>query len=115
LVQSPSEIAKVKTELEASAADPTAPRPSLLRQLGAGRKRATDADPGFTAALERLVDPVTRGGPQSPLLNLQEHNATGARVDIAWSAVSLRTFRRLYARLLFGAHLTSVRIKDLHP
>ena len=31
------------------------------------------------------------------------------------SAMNLRTFRRLCARLLFGAHLTSMRIKDLHP
>ena len=64
---SPNTISKGLAELEARAADPTAPRPSRLRRPGAGRKRATDADPELAAALERLVDPVTRGDPQSPL------------------------------------------------
>ena len=64
---SPNTISKGLAELEARAADPTAPRPSRLRRPGGGRKRATDADPELAAALERLVDPVTRGDPQSPL------------------------------------------------
>jgi hypothetical protein len=64
---SPNTIAKGRTELEARAADPAAPIPSRLRQPGAGRKRATDSDPGLAAALGRLVDPATRGDPQSPL------------------------------------------------
>jgi hypothetical protein len=64
---SPNTIAKGRAELEARAADPTAPIPSRLRQPGAGRKRVTDSDPGLATALERLVDPVTRGDPQSPL------------------------------------------------
>ena len=38
-----------------------------LRKAGGGRKRATVADPGLAAALERLVDPVTRGDPESGL------------------------------------------------
>ena len=37
------------------------------RRPGAGRKSATAADPGIRAALERLVEPDTRGDPQSPL------------------------------------------------
>jgi Rhodopirellula transposase DDE domain len=64
---SPNTISKGLAELESRAADPTAPRPSRLRQPGAGRKRATDADPELASALELLVDPVTRGDPQSPL------------------------------------------------
>jgi hypothetical protein len=40
---------------------------SRLRQPGAGRKRATEANPALAAALERLVDPATRGDPESPL------------------------------------------------
>jgi hypothetical protein len=54
-------------ELEAREANPSVARESRLRKPGAGRKRATDADPGLAAALQRLVDPVTRGDPQSPL------------------------------------------------
>lgn len=38
-----------------------------LRQPGAGRKALTTLDPGLLAALERLVEPLTRGDPESPL------------------------------------------------
>jgi transposase len=38
-----------------------------LRVAGGGRKSATQADAELAVALERLVDPVTRGDPQSPL------------------------------------------------
>jgi hypothetical protein len=38
-----------------------------VRRPGAGRKKLVDQDPGMREALERLVDPVTRGDPQSPL------------------------------------------------
>ena len=38
-----------------------------VRRPGAGRKKLVDQDPGIREALERLVDPVTRGDPQSPL------------------------------------------------
>ena len=37
------------------------------RRAGAGRKRAVVADPGLAGALDALVDPVTRGDPESPL------------------------------------------------
>jgi transposase len=37
------------------------------RRLGAGRKRTEVVDPGVKAALERLVEPESRGDPQSPL------------------------------------------------
>jgi len=41
--------------------------PSRVRRPGAGRKRATALAPGLTTALEELVEPVTRGDPESPL------------------------------------------------
>jgi hypothetical protein len=37
------------------------------RRPGGGRKPATVSDPGLAAALDALVDPVTRGDPESPL------------------------------------------------
>src|SRR5437868_4574619 len=37
------------------------------RRNGAGRKRIDVGDPGVKAALERLVEPDSRGDPQSPL------------------------------------------------
>jgi len=39
-----------------------------VRRPGAGRKRATVVDPGLLAAMKNLVEPVTRGDPESPLL-----------------------------------------------
>jgi hypothetical protein len=38
-----------------------------IRGPGGGRKAATALDPGLTRALETLVEPVTRGDPESPL------------------------------------------------
>jgi hypothetical protein len=38
-----------------------------VRRPGGGRRRLTVADPGLLAALEALIDPVTRGDPESPL------------------------------------------------
>jgi hypothetical protein len=38
-----------------------------VRASGAGRPRVTDTLPGVAEALERLVEPVTRGDPESPL------------------------------------------------
>jgi hypothetical protein len=44
--------------------DPPGPR---VRQPGGGRKAATATDPALATALEALVEPHTRGDPQSPL------------------------------------------------
>jgi transposase len=38
-----------------------------IRRSGGGRKRKSAVDPTLAEALERLVDPVSRGDPQSPL------------------------------------------------
>ena len=38
-----------------------------IRRPGAGRKSAVMLDPGLEAALEALVEPVSRGDPESPL------------------------------------------------
>jgi len=38
-----------------------------IRKTGAGRKFRTDLDPTLLADLDRLLDPVTRGDPMSPL------------------------------------------------
>jgi hypothetical protein len=44
-----------------------APAQSRIRRKGAGRKRTVDKDPGLRADLDRLVNPATRGDPESPL------------------------------------------------
>ncbi len=38
-----------------------------VRRKGAGRPRAEEVQPGLVEALDSLVDPVTRGDPESPL------------------------------------------------
>jgi transposase len=43
------------------------PPPGRQRRAGAGRKPAEMINPGVKAALERLVEPESRGDPQSPL------------------------------------------------
>lgn len=45
----------------------SAPAPGRVRRPGAGRKNIGEHDPGLAGALERLVDPDTRGDPESPL------------------------------------------------
>jgi hypothetical protein len=47
--------------------DPTGLAAGRVRRPGGGRKRLVERDPGLVAALEALVDPVTRGDPESPL------------------------------------------------
>jgi len=39
-----------------------------IRKKGGGRKRAVDKDPSLKKDLESLLEPVTRGDPESPLL-----------------------------------------------
>ena len=40
---------------------------SRIRRPGGGRKLVTEIDPGMLAALEALIQPTTRGDPESPL------------------------------------------------
>ena len=47
--------------------DPEPMNPERVRRPGGGRKRATILNPELATALERLVEPVTRGDPESPL------------------------------------------------
>jgi hypothetical protein len=54
-------------ELEHRQAHPSAAVGVRLRRAGGGRKPLTEVDPGLLQALDKLVDPVTRGHPESPL------------------------------------------------
>lgn len=64
-----------------------------IRKPGGGRKKIIDKDPTLLSDLERLIEPVTRGDPMSPLrwtckstrklaeeLNKQNHNLSHTRV-----------------------------------
>ena len=54
-------------ELRHRAEHPDAPTSPRIRRPGGGPKRLTETDAGLLPALEALVDPVTRGDPDSPL------------------------------------------------
>jgi Rhodopirellula transposase DDE domain len=54
-------------ELEHRRAHPDQAVAVRLRGPGGGRKPVTEIDPGLLRALDALVDPVTRGHPESPL------------------------------------------------
>jgi len=47
--------------------DPAEPLSTRVRRPGGGRKHLIDTDLGLFAALDALVEPTTRGDPQSPL------------------------------------------------
>lgn len=67
-----------------------------VRRAGAGRPRATAAQPELAAALDRLVSPATRGDPESPLRwtsKSTEHLAAALRAQTF--SVSADTVGRL--------------------
>lgn len=73
-----------------------------IRRPGGGRKPADVADPELAASLHALVDPVTRGDPQSPLLWVSKSTRHLADVLRAQGhAVSHETVRQLLRKLRF--------------
>jgi hypothetical protein len=60
-------IAVGERELEYRRTHPRGKISPRLRAPGGGRKKLAELDPGLRQALDDLVDPVTRGHPESPL------------------------------------------------
>jgi transposase len=52
---------------ELQRAEPSSAAAGRTRRVGGGRKRLTEKDPGLLETLNQLVDPFTRGDPESPL------------------------------------------------
>jgi hypothetical protein len=96
-------IQKGRLELEAGV-----PAPGRLRRQGAGRPRVDRKQPGLKEALERLVEPLTRGDPTSPLRWTCKSKAklAGAMTKQGWK-VSPTTVGVLLHEL--GYSLQSVR------
>jgi transposase len=64
---SPGTIRKGQSELADRVAQPEMNVDTRVRRPGAGRKCKEEENPKLVQALDRLVDPVTRGNPESPL------------------------------------------------
>ena len=72
----------------------------LQQRRGAGRKRLTAHDQTLANALERLVDPVTRGDPMGPLLwTCSSAGRLATELAGAGHPVSERTVNRLLHEL----------------
>ena len=79
-----------------------------VRRPGAGRPRLAAAQPGLEEALERLVDPLTRGDPMSPLRwTCKSRAKLAAALSKAGWQVSSTSVGRLLNKL--GYRLQSVR------
>lgn len=70
-----------------------------VRRRGAGRPRAEAAQPGLTETLESLVDPVTRGDPESPLR--WTHKSTG-QLAYELERLGYKARRQMVGELLRG-------------
>lgn len=71
-----------------------------VRAKGAGRKPVTESLPGVVEALERLVDPATRGDPMSPLRWTNKSTATLAQeLTEQGMPVGARTVAKLLYRI----------------
>ena len=87
-------------ELDAKQAADGEPDAGRLRRPGAGRKPLTDRDPKLAHALERLVDPVTRGDPMGPLLwTCSSAARLATELTAAGHPASERTVNRLLHEL----------------
>ena len=96
-------IRKGRRELESGGAEA-----GRIRRAGAGRPGIEQSQPGIKKALERLVDPLTRGDPQSPLRwTCKSRAKLAAALSSAGWKVSSTTVGRLLHEL--GYRLQSVR------
>jgi hypothetical protein len=70
---------------------------SRVRRVGAGRPGILEREPGLSAALDALIDPVTRGDPQSPL---RWTSKSAAKLAAALTGMGHQVADRTVLRLL---------------
>jgi hypothetical protein len=80
--------------------DSDEPIPGKVRRPGAGRPPIAVTDPDLVAALDALVDPVSRGDPQSPL---RWTTKSTAKLAGELTALGHRVSAQTVAKLLKGA------------
>ena len=93
------------------------PQGATLRAAGAGRKTATFKDAGLLAALDRLVEPATRGDPESPLRWTSKSTRKLAdELTRQGHVVSARTVAKLLEQLDYSLQANrKVREGTKHP
>jgi transposase len=100
----PSTIGKGIKELRARG--PGKPEPEgkrRIRRPGGGRRRKVDEDPQLLGALERLIEPATRGDPESALRwTCKSLRELAAELVRAGHEVSYRTVGRLLKSLNYS-------------
>ncbi|MBN2981037.1 MULTISPECIES: ISAzo13 family transposase [Cohnella] len=71
--------------------------PERIRKSGGGRKRTVDTDPTLLSDLEKLIDPATRGEPDSPL---RWTNKSTRKLAAALNEMGHKTDNKMVATLL---------------
>ena len=71
--------------------------PERIRQAGGGRRGILEREPGLSEALDGLIDPVTRGDPESPL---RWTSKSGAKLADALREMGHEVVDRTVLRLL---------------
>jgi Rhodopirellula transposase DDE domain len=71
-----------------------------VRRAGAGRPGIVEREPGLSEALDGLIDPVTRGDPESPLRWTSQSGAklAGALCEMGYEVVDRTVLRLLRAK-----------------
>lgn len=112
-------IARGIRELETLAQAPTRekPRSQRLRRPGGGRKSAAERDATLLSDLESLIEPVTRGDPQSPLRwTCKSLQKLAAQLRTLGHRVSHETVRQLLHGLEYRLQATrKTREGSAHP
>ena len=87
------------------------------RRPGAGRKKATVADTGLVAAIDALVEPDSRGDPESPLRwTLKSTRQLAEAVSSAGHSASSRTVAHILEEEGFSLHANRKRLEGKqHP
>jgi hypothetical protein len=119
----------IKTVAEATGAHPDTvaqgvreldypePIPGRVRRPGAGRPSATATDPGLAAALDALVDPATRGHPESTLRwTVKSTTKLAAELTAQGHKVSATTVAKLLKEAGYSLQANSKTIEGKqHP
>jgi hypothetical protein len=91
------------------------PIPGRVRRPGAGRPPMAVTDPDLVAALDALVDPVTRGDPESPLRWTTKSTAKlAAELTARGHRVSARTVAKLLEQSGYSLQANSKTLEGTH-